>query len=181
MRVVVIGGTQFIGKRLGGRLLDAGHEVTTLHRKAEHPFGERVRNVVADRNDAAAVRGALAGRRFDAVYDISYDWERGTTDRQVEDTAKAIPGGLSHYIFMSRVGHTARDWTMPRTIRPIGDGRSAHLARQAFAARAVTVQALYDRLAKAPSSGSPSSIAPRCACGLALRARAARLRNRAAA
>ncbi len=103
MRVLVIGGTLFIGKSLVKRLLAAGHEVTLLHRKAEHPFGRRVKNAVADRNDAASIRSALAGQKFDAVYDIAYDWERGTTGAQVEATAKAIPGDISRYIFMSSV------------------------------------------------------------------------------
>jgi 2'-hydroxyisoflavone reductase len=103
MRVLVIGGTLFIGKLLVKRLLAAGHEVTILHRKAEHPFGRRVRNLVADRNDVASIRSALAGHRFDAVYDIAYDWERGTTGQQVEATAKVVPGDLSRYIFMSSV------------------------------------------------------------------------------
>jgi len=103
MRVLVIGGTLFIGKSLVKRLLAADHEVTILHRKAEHPFGRRIRNAVADRNDAASIREALLGMRFDAVYDIAYDWERGTTAQQVEATAKAIPGDLTRYIFMSSV------------------------------------------------------------------------------
>ncbi len=103
MRVLVIGGTLFIGKLLVKQLLAADHEVTLLHRRAEHPFGKRVRNAVADRNDAATVRAALAGQKFDAVYDIAYDWERGTTGQQVEACAKAIPGPLSRYVFMSSV------------------------------------------------------------------------------
>src|SRR5579872_1881156 len=103
MRVLVIGGTLFIGKLLVKRLLGADHKVTILHRKSAQPFGRRVRNAIADRNDAAAIRSALAGQRFDAVYDIAYDWERGTTGAQVEATAKSIPGDLSRYIFMSSV------------------------------------------------------------------------------
>src|SRR6201986_3447764 len=103
MRVLVIGGTLFIGKLLVKRLLTAGHEVTILDRKAEHPFGRRGRNAIADRTDAASIRGAVAGLRFDAVYDIAYDPERGTTAAQVEATAKSIPGDLSRYIFMSSV------------------------------------------------------------------------------
>jgi len=103
MRILVIGGTMFIGKRLVNRLLDAGHEITLLHRGAGHPFAREVRGVVADRNDASAVRNALAGHRFDAVCDIAYDWERGTTGQQVEATARAVPGNLSRYIFMSSV------------------------------------------------------------------------------
>ncbi len=103
MRVLVIGGTLFIGKLLVKRLLSAGHEVTILHRKPEHPFGRKVKNAVGDRNDAKSIREALAGMRFDAVYDMAYDWERGTTAQQVEATAKAVPGDLTRYIFMSSI------------------------------------------------------------------------------
>lgn len=85
------------------RLLAADHEVTILHRRAAQPFGKRVHNAIADRNDAASVRAALTGHRFDAVYDIAYDWERGTTGHQVEACARAIPGDLSRYVFMSSV------------------------------------------------------------------------------
>jgi nucleoside-diphosphate-sugar epimerase len=103
MRVLVIGGTLFIGKLLVKRLLGEDHDVTVLHRRAEHPFGRRVRNVAADRNDAASVRAALTGLKFDAVYDFAYDWERGTTGHQVEACARAIPGDITRYVFMSSV------------------------------------------------------------------------------
>lgn len=103
MRVLVIGGTLFIGKALVKRLLAEDHDVTVLHRRKDHPFGRRVHNASADRNDAASIRKALAGQRFDAVYDIAYDWERGTTAAQVEATAKSIPGDLTRYVFMSSV------------------------------------------------------------------------------
>lgn len=103
MRVLVIGGTLFIGRLLVEGLLDASHEVTLLHRKDESPFGNRVKNAVADRNDAASVRSALSGHRFDAVYDLAYDWQRGTSAEQVEATAKAVPGDLSRYVFISSV------------------------------------------------------------------------------
>src|SRR5579883_2351384 len=103
MRVLVIGGTLFIGKLLVKKLLGAGHEVTILHRKTAHPFGRRVKNAVADRNDATSIKSALTGQKFEGVYDIAYDWERGTTAQQVEATAKTIPGDISRYIFMSSV------------------------------------------------------------------------------
>ena len=103
MRILVIGGTLFIGKLLVARLLEAGHEVTLLHRKVGNPFGPKVADAVADRNDAAAVKSALAGSRFDAAYDFVYDWERGTTAEQVEATARAVPGELSRYIFISSI------------------------------------------------------------------------------
>ena len=104
MRVLVIGGTLFIGRPLVEELIKAGHDVAILHRKAKHDFGRRVDNLTADRNDAEAVSQALSGRRFDAVYDNVYDWERGTTAAQVEATVRALSGDwLSRYIFMSSV------------------------------------------------------------------------------
>jgi nucleoside-diphosphate-sugar epimerase len=102
-RVLIIGGTQFIGRLLVTELLRAGHQVSILHRKARHPFSRRVRNFVADRNDAASIRRALKAAAFDVVYDIAYDWEHGTTGAQVEATAQIFDGHVSRYVFMSSV------------------------------------------------------------------------------
>ncbi len=102
-RILVIGGTQFIGKLLVAELLKAGHEVHLLHRKPRHPFGKRVRNLVADRNQAASVRKAVSDTRFDVVFDNAYDWEHGTTGTQVEATAQIFDGKVSRYVFMSSV------------------------------------------------------------------------------
>jgi nucleoside-diphosphate-sugar epimerase len=63
-----------------------------------------VGEIVADRNDPAAVRPSLAGTHFDIVFDNVYDWERGTTAAHVEATAKACGDRLRRYIFMSSVG-----------------------------------------------------------------------------
>ena len=103
MKVLVIGGTLFIGRQLVKELCNAGHDVAVLHRKSKHGLAKRVENLVADRNDPEAVRLALAGRRFDAVYDNVYDWERGTTAAQVEATVRACGDRLSRYIFLSSV------------------------------------------------------------------------------
>jgi nucleoside-diphosphate-sugar epimerase len=103
MRVLVIGGTLFIGRLLVDELLKAGHEVAVLHRQPKHDWGRRVENIMADRNDADAVREALSTRRFDVVFDNVYDWERGTTAAQVEATVRACGDRLSRYIFMSSV------------------------------------------------------------------------------
>ena len=74
MKVLVIGGTLFIGRGLVAALLKAEHEVTILHRKPGHDLGKRVREIVADRNDTPALQAALAGQRFEVVYDNVYDW-----------------------------------------------------------------------------------------------------------
>ena len=105
MDVLVIGGTLFIGRRLVNALLGAGHSVTVLHRNPDSTLPAHVKGLLADRNDGDSVRHALAGRRFDAVFDNVYDWQRGTTAEQVEATARACAGPrLSRYVFMSSVG-----------------------------------------------------------------------------
>jgi len=103
MKVLVIGGTLFIGKLLVEELLKEGHDVAVLHRKPKHDFGRKVENLMADRNDAAALSEALRGRRFDVVFDNVYDFERGTTAAQVEATVRACGDRISRYIFMSSV------------------------------------------------------------------------------
>lgn len=102
-RVLVFGGTGFVGRVLVNELLRHGHSVTLLHRRPRHSFSRRVGNLVADRNDVAAVRKALGALRFDAVYDLAYDFEHGTTCGQVESTAKIFEGHVGRYIFMSSV------------------------------------------------------------------------------
>ena len=103
MKVLVIGGTLFIGRHTVLGLLKAGHDVTVLHRKPGHDLGKKVANLQADRNDIAAVRAAVADKSFDVVVDNAYDWERGTPASVVEETAHMFNGQISRYVFMSSV------------------------------------------------------------------------------
>src|SRR5579871_1723021 len=103
MTSLVIGGTGFIGRTLIAELLKAGHAVSILHRKAGHDLGRRVKNIAADRNDAQAVKAALAGKQFDLVFDNAYDWERGTTAGHIESAARACGDNLRRYVFLSSV------------------------------------------------------------------------------
>jgi 2'-hydroxyisoflavone reductase len=102
-RVLVIGGTLFIGRALVDELLERGDDVVIMHRGKGTPFGKRVGEIRCDRNDIAAVRKALDGTRFDVVYDNVYDWERGTTADQVSAAAIAASEGLRRYVFTSSV------------------------------------------------------------------------------
>jgi nucleoside-diphosphate-sugar epimerase len=84
-------------------LLEGDHEVTIMHRSPGTPFGDRVREVFADRNDPDAVARAVEGRAFDWVFDNVYDWARGTTGEQVAATVRALAGGLRRYVYTSSV------------------------------------------------------------------------------
>ncbi len=77
MRVLLIGGTMFIGKRLVARCLMRGTKSHSFIARLRIRLVPDVRSVVGDRNDALSVRSALAGRHFDAVYDIAYDMGTG--------------------------------------------------------------------------------------------------------
>jgi 2'-hydroxyisoflavone reductase len=103
MNCLVIGGTGFLGRLLVAELLQQEHSVAVLHRRPKHDLGRRVANLVADRNDAHAVKSALAGKNFDVVFDNVYDWERGTTAGHIESTVRAAGNNLQRYVFMSSV------------------------------------------------------------------------------
>jgi 2'-hydroxyisoflavone reductase len=102
-RALVIGGTLFMGRALVEQLLEREDDVVIMHRGPGTPFGERVDEIICDRNDTAAVRAALDGTRFDVVYDNVYDWQRGTTAEQVSAAAMATARGLRRYVFTSSV------------------------------------------------------------------------------
>jgi len=104
MKILVIGGTSFIGRALVPKLVKAGHEVWIMHRRPKHDLGKKIGNLMADRNDAAAVKDAVGAHKFEAVFDNVYDWERGTSAAQVEATARAVANDrLQRYVFMSSV------------------------------------------------------------------------------
>lgn len=69
MRILVIGGTSFIGRAIVKRLAGRGHEVSVLHRRDHHDLGPEIRNVQADRGDLEAVSRALGGGDYEAVFD----------------------------------------------------------------------------------------------------------------
>ena len=101
-RVLVIGGTLFIGCEMVQQLLERGDDVVVMHRSSGTPFGDRVEEILCDRNDGSAVRAALADRSFDLVFDNVYDWQRGTTAEPVVAAAEAV-GTVRRYVFMSTI------------------------------------------------------------------------------
>lgn len=95
-RVLVIGGTRFVGYDLVWRLLAAGHRVSVLNRgQLADPFGSRVERLRGDRttDDLAHL---LAGRDFDAAVDfVAY---RGEDARHV---VSVLGGRVGHYVAIS--------------------------------------------------------------------------------
>ncbi|MCP4049668.1 MAG: NAD-dependent epimerase/dehydratase family protein [bacterium] len=70
MRILVLGGTRFVGKLLVERLIKENHEVTILTRgKNKDSFEENVKRIHCSRFDATKMSKCLNGKVFDIVYD----------------------------------------------------------------------------------------------------------------
>jgi nucleoside-diphosphate-sugar epimerase len=96
VKVLVIGGTRFLGHELAWRLLASGHEVALFNRGTlPDAFGPRVERLRGDRTTADLER-LLAGRSFDAAVDFAaYD---GTDGRRA---AALLGGRVGHYVVIS--------------------------------------------------------------------------------
>jgi 2'-hydroxyisoflavone reductase len=109
LRILVLGGTGFIGPHLVRRIVERGHTLSIFTRGRSEPglYPEAFRgveNLVGDRNDDLS---ALAGREWDAVIDNS-----GYTPEQVGASARLLAGSVGHYLFTSTRGVYA-DYTHP--------------------------------------------------------------------
>ena len=71
-RVLIIGGTLFIGRALVDELLKRAAEVVIMHRGKGTPWGNAVDEIQCDRNDIAAVQAALKNNKFDLIFDNVY-------------------------------------------------------------------------------------------------------------
>ncbi|MBX0327233.1 hypothetical protein K2Z83_06005 [Oscillochloris sp. ZM17-4] len=96
MRLLIIGGTIFLGRHLVDAALARGHQITLFHR-GQHgvelfPEAERLRG---DRDGDLA---ALAGRSWDAVIDTC-----GYIPRHVRATAELLAPSVGHYTFISSI------------------------------------------------------------------------------
>jgi len=76
MKVLVIGGTRFIGRHVVRELIDAGHSVTLFHR-GNNPQNIQdldVESLYGDRMIPGSISAVLENRYFDAVIDmVAYD------------------------------------------------------------------------------------------------------------
>ena len=94
LRILLLGGTGFIGPYMVQRALERGHTVTLFNRGRTNPnlFPE-VENLTGDRESDL---GALEGRTWDAVIDNS-----ATNPRWARDSAQLLRDSVNVYLFTS--------------------------------------------------------------------------------
>ncbi len=97
MRVLVIGGTVFLGRAMVGEALAAGAEVTVFNRGRSGAAADGVEQVTGDRTVAQDL-DALRGREFDVVVDTC-----GYVPAEVTLSAEALAGSCGHYAFVSSI------------------------------------------------------------------------------
>lgn len=91
MRILMLGGTKFLGRAMVEDALERGHELTLFTRGVTNPgLFPTVEHVRGDRTVSLE---ALTGRTFDAVIDTS-----GYHPRPVAESARSIDAGLSCFI-----------------------------------------------------------------------------------
>jgi len=97
MRLLVLGGTKFLGRAVVDAALAAGHEVTLFNRGETNPelFGAAERL----RGDLAGDLGALAERSWDAVVDL----DPTQLPRHTRRRAEALSGAAGFYVFVSTI------------------------------------------------------------------------------
>src|SRR5262252_9700377 len=96
MKLLVIGGTKFVGRASIEHAAAQGHEVTIFHRGQTEPEGlPAVEHVHGDRDGGL---GVLAGRSWDAVLDTS-----AYHSRAVRELAAALDGAAGHYTLVSTI------------------------------------------------------------------------------
>jgi nucleoside-diphosphate-sugar epimerase len=121
MRVLVIGGTRFIGVYLTRELVEAGHEVVLFNR-GNHPVPvSGVGQITGDRTDAEQLRAALARESFDVIFD--------NTGRKLSDTqplADLFKGKLQHFVYVSSAGVYLASDQMPHREGDALDPKSRH-------------------------------------------------------
>lgn len=110
MRSLVLGGSVFVGRRLIDALLAAGHDVAMLNRgRTGTDVPDDVERLTADRTDAASMRAALAGRSWDAVFDVSgFVMAAGGSD--IEDLLDLVDGTTGRYVYVSSIMAYDQAW-----------------------------------------------------------------------
>lgn len=133
-KILIMGGTRFIGVFLSRLLVQEGHQVTLFTRgKAPitqplpgesdedyEAFKSKILHLKGDRKDFDFVRTSVAAEGFDVVYDIN-----GREANEVEPILDALPN-LEQYIYCSSAGVYLKSDLLPHSEVDAVDPKSRH-------------------------------------------------------
>jgi len=97
MRILVLGGSKFFGKRLAHQLVEQGHDLTLLNRgHLDEGLGNRVQRLKCDRTDPTALAAAVKGKSWDVIYD-----QVCFRPQEAAAAVEIFSGKVGRYIFTS--------------------------------------------------------------------------------
>ncbi|PSN20562.1 3-beta hydroxysteroid dehydrogenase [filamentous cyanobacterium CCP5] len=120
MRVLVMGGTRFIGVYLTQALLAAGHDVVLFNR-GNRPAPEGVQQIHGDRKDADLVKAKLSGESFDVVFD-----NNGREQSDTQPLIEALGDTIQQFVYVSSAGVYQKSSQMPHLEGDTVDPNSRH-------------------------------------------------------
>jgi 2'-hydroxyisoflavone reductase len=129
LKLLVLGGTRFLGRHFVDAALAAGHEVTIFTRGREPtPWGDVVTRLVGNRDpDVAPGLEALDVGEWDGVVDTS-----GYLPRQVRVAATLLEDRVAHYLFVSSLSvysdASRADQDESAALAPLSDPASEDVA-----------------------------------------------------
>ncbi|MCL6433389.1 MAG: NAD-dependent epimerase/dehydratase family protein [Leptolyngbyaceae cyanobacterium HOT.MB2.61] len=121
MRILIMGGTRFIGVYLTRILVEQGHEVVLFNRGNKPAPVEGLRQIHGDRTNPTELKDKLAGESFDAIFD--------NNGRELSDTqplAEIFSDRLQHFVYMSSAGVYLKADQMPHVEGDPIDPKSRH-------------------------------------------------------
>jgi nucleoside-diphosphate-sugar epimerase len=120
MRILMMGGTRFVGVYLTQVLREQGHEVVLFNRgKRPAPAGVTV--IQGDRTDPLQLKEKLSPESFDAIFD--------NNGRELSDTQPLVEifkGKIQQFIYMSSAGVYLKSDQMPHREGDALDPKSRH-------------------------------------------------------
>jgi UDP-glucose 4-epimerase len=124
MRILIMGGTRFIGVYLTKILVEQGHEIVLFNRGNKPTPVSGITEIHGDRSDAAQLKEKLASEKFDAIFDNN---GRSLTD--TKPLAEIFKNKVKHFIYMSSAGVYLKSDQMPHIEGDAIDPKSRHLGK----------------------------------------------------
>ena len=121
MRILIMGGTRFIGVYLTQQLVSLGHEVVLFNRGNNPLPIAGVGHIRGDRKDISSLKVALCKESFDVIFDNN-GRELGDTQPLVEIFA----GRIQQFVYMSSAGVYLKTDQLPNRETDALDPKSRH-------------------------------------------------------
>ncbi len=121
MRILIMGGTRFIGVYLTKILVEQGHEVVLFNRGNRPAPVEGVKQIKGDRTDLGTLKEKLAKEQFDAIFD--------NNGRELSDTQPLVEifkDRVQHFVYMSSAGVYLKSDQLPHIEGDPVDPKSRH-------------------------------------------------------